>query len=211
MTATAPREPATLQWVRSAGELRQALALRVRVFCDEQGVPREIEVDEYDDVARHAIAVAPDGSVVGTMRLVAAGTMVKVGRVAVDRAWRGRGIASGLLGRAMEYAQAIRAEELRLAAQVAAVDLYRKAGYRPVGRPFEEAGIEHVWMVREVVPLRRGRLPQAIARATDLARSVVAPGASPGEAGDDAASGAEDAAGAAGRPADGPPGRDEPA
>jgi predicted GNAT family N-acyltransferase len=211
MTATAPREPATLQWVRSAGELRQALALRVRVFCDEQGVPREIEVDEYDDVARHAIAVAPDGSVVGTMRLVAAGTMVKVGRVAVDRAWRGRGIASGLLGRAMEYAQAIRAEELRLAAQVAAVDLYRKAGYRPVGRPFEEAGIEHVWMVREVVPVRRGRLPQAIQRATDLARSVVGPGTSGGGAttgGDVSSSGADDRTDGA---ADVPPGRDEPA
>lgn len=150
-------EPVTLHWVRSSGELRAALDLRVRVFCGEQGVPREVELDAYDDVARHAVAVAPDGSVVGTMRLVSSGPVVKVGRVAVERAWRGRGIASGLLERAMDYARGIRAEELRLAAQTAAVDLYRKAGYRPVGRPFEEAGIEHVWMVHEVVPLRRPR------------------------------------------------------
>lgn len=150
-------QPVFLEWVRSSGDLRAALELRVRVFCDEQGVPREAEVDAYDDVARHAIAVAADGTVVGTMRLVPSGTMVRVGRVAVDRAWRGRGIASDLLDRAMEYAQGIRAEELRLAAQVAASELYRKAGYRPVGRPFDEEGIEHVWMVREVVPPRRGR------------------------------------------------------
>jgi predicted GNAT family N-acyltransferase len=153
--------PVSLRWVRDARDLRAALALRFRVFCDEQGVPRDLELDAYDDVARHAVAVAPDGTVVGTMRLVAKGSTVKVGRVAVDRAWRGRGIASGLLERAMDYAQGLRAEELRLAAQVAAVDLYRKAGYRPVGRPFEEAGIEHVWMVREVVPPRRPHRPAA--------------------------------------------------
>lgn len=152
-------EPVSLRWVRSAHELRGALDLRVRVFCEEQGVPREAEVDAYDDVARHAVAVAADGAVVGTMRLVARGGTVRVGRVAVDRDWRGRGIASDLLDRAMEYAQAVRAEELRLAAQVAAFDLYVKAGYRAVGRPFQEEGIEHVWMVREVVPPRRGRRP----------------------------------------------------
>lgn len=159
MTPVPATEPVALRWVRSARELRAALDLRLRVFCDEQGVPREVEVDAYDDVARHAVAVAPDGSVVGTMRLVPSGTMVKVGRVAVDREWRGRGIASGLLDRALEYAQGLRAEELRLAAQVAAVDLYRKSGYRPVGTVFQEAGIDHVWMVREVVPVRRRRLP----------------------------------------------------
>lgn len=148
-------DPVALRWVRDARDLRAAFDLRFRVFCDEQGVPREIEMDAADDVARHAVAVAPDGSVVGTMRLIAKGGTVKVGRVAVDRAWRGRGIALRLLDRAMDYAVGLRAEELRLAAQVAAVDLYRKAGYRRVGRPFEEAGIEHVWMVREVVPPRR--------------------------------------------------------
>jgi predicted GNAT family N-acyltransferase len=153
---TTTGEPVALRWVRDARDLRGALDLRVRVFCGEQGVPREAEVDAYDDVARHAVAVTGDGRVVGTMRLVPVGTMVKVGRVAIDREFRGRGIASRLLERAMEYARGIRAEELRLAAQVAAVDLYAKAGYRQVGRPFQEAGIEHVWMVREVVPLRRG-------------------------------------------------------
>lgn len=155
-TTTTGEPPVALRWVRSSGELRGALDLRVRVFCEEQGVPREEEVDAYDDVARHAVAVTSDGRVVGTMRLVAVGTMVKVGRVAIDRGFRGRGIASALLDRALEYARGVRAEELRLAAQTAAVDLYAKAGYRPVGRPFQEAGIEHVWMVREVVPLRRG-------------------------------------------------------
>lgn len=156
MTAPAEPPPVALRWVRDSRDLRGALDLRVRVFCHEQGVPRQAEVDAYDDVARHAVAVTPDDRVVGTMRLVAVGTMVRVGRVAIDRDFRGRGIASALLERAMDYARGVRAEELRLAAQTAAADLYRKAGYRQVGRPFQEAGIEHVWMVREVVPLRRG-------------------------------------------------------
>jgi predicted GNAT family N-acyltransferase len=144
-----------LHWVRDARELRQAYELRFRVFCDEQGVPRDEEIDALDDVARHAVAVAPDGAVVGTMRLVSRASTVKVGRVAVAREWRGHGIASRLLERAYEYAQGVRAEELRLAAQTQAVGLYEKAGYRRVGEPFPEAGIEHVWMVREVLPPRR--------------------------------------------------------
>lgn len=150
--AEAGSDQVTLKWVRDARDLRAALDLRIRVFCDEQGVPREIEVDADDDVARHAVAVTPSGTVVATMRLVTRGGVVKVGRVAVDRAWRGRGIASRLLERAVEYAQHQRADTLRLAAQVAAIELYRKAGFRAIGEPFDEAGIQHVWMVREVVP-----------------------------------------------------------
>ncbi|WP_210491459.1 GNAT family N-acetyltransferase [Patulibacter sp. SYSU D01012] len=149
--------PIELHWVRSSAELRAAMALRFRVFCDEQGVPREEEVDAYDDIARHAVAVTPDGTVVGTMRLISKGRVVKVGRVAVAPEWRGHGIASRLLERAEEYARGVRADELRLAAQVRAMALYEKAGYRPVGEPFPEAGIEHVWMVRDVVPARHGR------------------------------------------------------
>jgi predicted GNAT family N-acyltransferase len=144
-----------LHWVRDARELRRAYELRFRVFCDEQGVPRDEEIDALDDVARHAVAVTPDGTVVGTMRLVSRASVVKVGRVAVAREWRGHGIASRLLARAYEYAQGVRAEELRLAAQTQAVGLYEKAGYQRVGEPFEEAGIEHVWMVRVVLPPRR--------------------------------------------------------
>jgi hypothetical protein len=82
------------------------------------------------------------------------------------------------LERAMEYARAVRAEELRLAAQVAAAPLYVKAGYRQVGRPFEEAGIEHVWMVREVVPLRRRlRHDAAAGRSTAAGSAGTDPGA----------------------------------
>jgi predicted GNAT family N-acyltransferase len=152
-------DPISLRWVRDARDLRAALDLRIRVFCDEQGVPRELEVDQHDDVARHAVAVTPDGTVVATMRLVADGGTIKVGRVAVERAWRGRGIASRLLQRAYEYALDQRAEELRLAAQVEAAALYRKAGYQEVGEVFDEAGIPHVWMVQAVVPPRRRRRP----------------------------------------------------
>jgi predicted GNAT family N-acyltransferase len=152
VSPTAEPDDVVLKWVRDARDLRAALALRIRVFCDEQGVPRELEVDGDDDIARHAVAVTADGTVVATMRLVTRDGVVKVGRVAVDREWRGHGIASRLLDRAVEYAQQQRAETLRLAAQVAAIDLYRKAGFRSVGEPFDEAGIEHVWMVREVVP-----------------------------------------------------------
>ncbi|MGE4427303.1 MAG: GNAT family N-acetyltransferase [Solirubrobacteraceae bacterium] len=153
--ATMP--PPATRWVRDRVDLRAAQALRIRVFCDEQGVSRELELDGRDEYARHGIAVADDGRVVGTIRLLTAddGRVVRVGRLAVDAAWRGRGIGRDLLRRAEGYAQSLGAHELRLAAQVDAVGLYLAAGYEQQGEPFEEAGIAHVWMVRDVPPAPR--------------------------------------------------------
>ncbi|MCK9250736.1 MAG: GNAT family N-acetyltransferase [Solirubrobacteraceae bacterium] len=160
-----PREPlpAVVRWARDRADLRAAQDLRVRVFCDEQGVERELELDGRDELARHGIAVDDDGRVVGTIRLLTAdgGRVVRVGRLAVERDLRGRGIARELLRRAERYARDIGAHELRLAAQVDAMRLYLAAGYEAQGEPFDEAGITHVWMVRDVPPSPRPRRPSA--------------------------------------------------
>jgi predicted GNAT family N-acyltransferase len=36
--------------------------------------------------------------------------------------------------------------QVRLAAQLAATSVYRRAGFAVESEPFEEAGIQHVWM-----------------------------------------------------------------
>jgi putative N-acetyltransferase (TIGR04045 family) len=140
-----------IRWVRDPEDMRGAFAVRERVFCDEQGVPREEEIDGRDEEAQHLVALAPDGRrVIGTLRLLVDGDRAKVGRVAVEREWRSRGIAARMLALALARARERGCVRVRLAAQMAATDVYRRAGFAVESEPFEEAGIQHVWMGQQL-------------------------------------------------------------
>jgi predicted GNAT family N-acyltransferase len=128
-----------------------AIALREQVFCDEQGVPVEEELDGRDEEALHLVALDAGGQhVIGTLRLLFDGDLVKVGRVAVERVSRGQGIAARMLGIALQEAHARGARRARLASQVEVVALYEGAGFQVESGVFEEAGIPHVWMGRRL-------------------------------------------------------------
>jgi predicted GNAT family N-acyltransferase len=136
-----------IRWVQGARDLLGAFALREQVFYGEQNVPREEDVDEHDRDAQQLVAVdLDDGHVIGTLRLLSFGEEAKIGRVAVAAQWRRRGIASQMLDIALARAREQGFERVRLAAQVVAVALYEQAGFAVESEPFEEAGIEHVWM-----------------------------------------------------------------
>ena len=134
---------------RDDAERAAAMAIRHTVFVDEQDVPVELEVDGLDDGAVHLVAVR-DGTVVATCRLIAHGSTVHLGRLAVDASARRQGIAGMLVGAADEWARAHGADRLMLSAQTYAADLYLAAGYIAVGKPYLEAGIEHVDMELEL-------------------------------------------------------------
>jgi predicted GNAT family N-acyltransferase len=138
--------------IRLAADNRErdgALALRHRVFCEEQGVALELEADGRDGEALHVVAVS-DGAVVGTCRLVLDGDTAKLGRMAVEPAARGRGIGAALLASAEREARAAGARRIALHAQAHARELYARAGFADCGEPFEEAGIEHVLMEKSL-------------------------------------------------------------
>jgi predicted GNAT family N-acyltransferase len=136
-----------IRWARGGEDVRGALAVRERVFCGEQGVPRVLELDGHDAQALHLVALEPDcGRVIGTLRLLLDAESAKVGRVAVDRDWRRRGIAVRMLELALDEARARGCVHVRLAAQLAATGVYRQAGFAVESDQFEEAGIQHVWM-----------------------------------------------------------------
>jgi predicted GNAT family N-acyltransferase len=136
--------------LRLAGpsDLPGALALRLEVFCREQGVPEALERDGHDAAAIHLVAVDDVGRVVATCRLLADGPRMRLGRMAVARAHRGRGIGARLLDLAHREARAAGAREVELHAQLAVRDFYAGAGYAAEGDEFEEAGIRHVLMRR---------------------------------------------------------------
>jgi predicted GNAT family N-acyltransferase len=122
--------------------------VREAVFCREQGVPKHEELDGLDDQALHLVASEPDGAIVGTLRLLLVAGEAKIGRVAVTRGWRRRGIASRMLEMALDGARERGCLRARLASQLQATRLYEEAGFTVESEPFEEAGIPHVWMGR---------------------------------------------------------------
>jgi len=134
-------------WTRDGARLR---AVREAVFVREQGVPQELELDEFDALAHHVLAESGDGSAVGTARLLADG---HIGRMAVLRDWRGCGIGSGLLGALLEQARSLRMPQVVLYAQTHALPFYARHGFVAEGAVFVEAGIPHQVML--YAPLRR--------------------------------------------------------
>jgi predicted GNAT family N-acyltransferase len=130
---------------RDEREVEAALALREDVFCGEQGVSLADERDGRDGEAVHLVAVE-DGTVLGTCRLLLEGITVKLGRMAVARAARGRRLGRALLDEADVQSRALGAERIALAAQLTAQAMYERAGYDPYGDVFLDAGIEHVMM-----------------------------------------------------------------
>lgn len=136
-----------IRWATGPDDLRAAVAVREQVFCREQGVSRSDELDGLDDGALHLLAITSDGRrAIGTLRLLVLGDEVKVGRVAVERDWRRRGVASRMIEEALAAARERGARRALLASQLDATGLYERAGFTVESGPFQSAGIAHVWM-----------------------------------------------------------------
>jgi len=129
--------------------------IRTEVFVREQRIPADLEWDEADAVAVHAVAYNRLDQAVATGRLLpASGGEAKVGRMAVHSVLRGCGIGEQVL-RALAEAAGRRGDRvLKLHAQRTATDFYARLGFVPEGEPFEEAGIPHLTMAR-ALPLAR--------------------------------------------------------
>lgn len=123
-----------------------AAPIRFAVFVEEQRVPPEIELDEMDERCVHAVAFE-GGRAVGTGRLLPDG---HIGRMAVLKAWRGRGIGARLLERLVEEARRRGDREAALSAQVHALPFYRAHGFVEEGPEYLEAGIRHQAMRRRL-------------------------------------------------------------
>jgi predicted GNAT family N-acyltransferase len=126
----------------------EVVALRTRVFVDEQGVPPEIEQDAADATAVHVVSRDADGRVVATGRLLERDGVAVIGRMAADPAVRGRGHGAAVLAELERQAVLCGLPEVLLHAQVPARGFYDRAGYAAVGEEFEEVGIAHVTMRR---------------------------------------------------------------
>ncbi len=126
----------------TVADLDAILALRFEVFVDEQKVPPEEERDAHDDTARHFVA-EEDGFVVGCARVMEEEDSAHIGRLAVRRSRRGRGIGAAICRFVLADCCARGYSRIWLNAQVSAIGFYEKLGFRSVGDIFLDAGIEH--------------------------------------------------------------------
>ena len=128
-----------------------ASPLRTEVFVDEQKVPAEMEWDEADHTALHCVAVNRMGMALATGRLlVHAPGVARIGRMAVKKPMRGSDLGARVLHALMDAACARGDRQVVLHAQCSAEGFYKRAGFAPHGAVFEEAGIAHIEMVREL-------------------------------------------------------------
>lgn len=118
----------------------EAAPIRYAVFVDEQKVPAEIELDDWDSLSLHALALDAQGRVLGTGRLLPDG---HIGRMAVLQSARGQGVGTALLRALLQAARARGDREVVLSAQTHAMPFYEKAGFIAEGDEYDDAGIPH--------------------------------------------------------------------
>jgi predicted GNAT family N-acyltransferase len=137
--------------IETPEELEQAFAIRRKVFIEEQNIPEELEMDEWDDAATHFLAFH-DGEPIGTCRARWLNDQtIKAERVAVLKQKRKVGAGKLLMQTLEEFARQKKAQAIYLNAQTQVVPFYKRLGYKECGAPFDEAGIPHVPMMKELI------------------------------------------------------------
>lgn len=121
--------------------------LRFAIFVGEQNVPAGIELDDQDATCVHAVAFDVDGKAIGTGRLLPDG---HIGRMAVVKEWRRRGIGAEILDALTAEAHKRGHAEVKLSAQLQAAEFYREHGFVAEGKVYEEAGILHQQMRKKL-------------------------------------------------------------
>ena len=147
----------------SAQEVREA------VFVREQGIPADIELDEADADAVHALALNRLGMALGTGRLIRhAPGVSRLGRMAVIAPMRGSAVGRRLLEALLAEAARQGDHTVMLHAQLSAMRFYEHFGFVEQGPHFEEAGIAHVTRARRISP----SVPAAVPASADCAPEV---------------------------------------
>ena len=127
-------------------DMKDAFAIRVNVFCREQGVSEDIEIDGLDDQCRHYLA-RRGGAALGTARVRPYGARAaKIERVAVLAIERENGVGRALMECMIADLGADGVATVVLNAQTAVEAFYARLGFISEGDIFMEAGIPHVRM-----------------------------------------------------------------
>ncbi len=141
----------------SPDELYDLLKLRVDVFVVEQNCPYP-ELDDKDrhPDTRHLTARDRSGYLVAYSRILPPGLCFSrpgIGRVAVVKNSRGRGLCHAMMKNALAYIRDTwPGMGVMISAQVYLEGFYGSHGFETVSAPYLEDGIAHVDMIRKERP-----------------------------------------------------------
>ncbi|RXI98214.1 GNAT family N-acetyltransferase [Anaerobacillus alkaliphilus] len=134
--------------VANTTQLEDAYSVRVKVFVEEQQVPPEEEIDQFEDIATHFV-IYDDGKPIGAGRLRELDGFGKVERICIDNDYRSKGIGKILMEAIEAEGKSVGLHSFKLNAQVQAIEFYRKLGYEVYSEEFLDAGIPHVTMIKK--------------------------------------------------------------
>lgn len=137
-----------LRIARTPADLLKCHVVRGIVFVEEQGVPYDLEIDEHEGAALHVLW-EEDGEPVATGRVRFLDDWAKLERIAVRKAWRGRGLGERIVERLVELARERGDHRFKLHAQAHLRPYYERLGFAVQGELFQEADIDHYLMIRE--------------------------------------------------------------
>lgn len=123
--------------------------IRKTVFVEEQLVPIEEEIDEYEDEAIHFICYI-DEKAVGAARLRFINNYGKLERICVLKDYRGRSIGTKIIAKMEDEIKKNQYSLAKLHAQQYAEKFYERLGYTTFSEPFMDAGIPHIAMKKEI-------------------------------------------------------------
>lgn len=147
----ADQQSFSVRLIQSGSELQEAQKIRMEVFVDEQGIPAEEEIDEWEDRALHVLAFEAD-TPIATGRIVLEEDKGKLERIAVRPAYRRRGIATAIVRFLEEEGLRRGARRFELTPHVHLEDFYSRLGYRTIGPAGKVAGHPLLLMAREAGP-----------------------------------------------------------
>jgi len=132
-------------WKNDQSKLK---AIRHAVFIIEQTIPKELEWDRQDIDALHLLAINNDAEPIGTVRLLRTG---QIGRMAVLKKYRGKGVGKLLMEAVLKLARQNRISSVFLHAQSSAITFYGAFDFIVTSKEYEEAGIPHVNMKKILI------------------------------------------------------------
>jgi len=139
----------TVKWFVGDGDLEDVHMIRRVVFMGEQKISEADEMDGTDHLAQHMV-VYKDDVPAATGRLIMVNGKLHIGRMAVMKEFRGKGYGALTIEYCVQKAKEEGHKELYASAQVYAKRFYEKSGFMAYGGEYDDAGIPHVMMKREI-------------------------------------------------------------
>lgn len=128
-----------VKWIDEHESLKM---IRQKVFIEEQKVTSQLEWDGMDEEAIHFLAFKNEKAI-GCARAFVIENYMQLGRMAVLKEYRGEGVGTALIEKAITTAKLNQLSAIYISAQCHAIDFYKKFGFEITSDIYLDAEIQH--------------------------------------------------------------------